>query len=68
MCIDIGDDIECFRCFRNSFVYGKFIGIFDNELKIILSNLKYVMERIYIFMREWCRYNYVEELLKIDIL
>lgn len=68
MDMSIGDDIECFRYFRNSFVYGKFIGMFDNELRIILSNLKYVMVRIYIFMGECSRYNYVEELLKIDIL
>lgn len=68
MCIDIGDDIERLRCFRNSFVHGKFTGIPDNELKTILSNLKHVMERIHTFTREWCRYNYAEELSKIDIL
>lgn len=67
MNINIGDDIECFRCFRNYFLCVDVIEIFDKELRIILSNLKYVMERIYIFMREWSRYNYVEELLKNDV-
>lgn len=64
--ITFGDDIERLRCFRNSFLHGKFTGMPDNELRTIMSNLKHVMVRIQ--PRECSRYNYAEELSKIDIL
>lgn len=64
--ITFGDDIERLRSFRNSFVHGKFTGMPDNELRTIMSNLKHVMVRIQ--PRECSRYNYAEELSKIDIL
>lgn len=68
MDMSIGDDIERLRYFRNSFLHGKFTGMPDNELRIILSNLKHVMVRIHTFTGECSRYNYAEELSKIDIL
>lgn len=68
MDMSIGDDIERLRLFRNSFVRGEFTGMPDNELRIIWSNLKHVMARIHTFTGECSRYNYAEELSKIDIL
>lgn len=67
MNINIGDDIERLRCFRNYFLRVDVTEISDKELRTILSNLKHVMERIYTFTREWSRYNYVEELSKNDV-
>lgn len=42
----IGDDIECFRLFRNNCVYGSFIKIFDSDFEDLWRNLEFVILRI----------------------
>lgn len=43
MDIKIGDDIECLRLFRNSFVYGELIKIDDDEFDDIWKEMKFVL-------------------------
>lgn len=44
--MDIGDDIECLRLFRNIyFVYVFFVVIFDIVFKDLWKNLKFVIGR-----------------------
>lgn len=66
---NIGDDIERLRLFRNN-LYGhaNSTEIPENEFKKILSNLKSVIQRIYTFTKKWSKYNYKEELSKIENL
>lgn len=40
--IQIGDDIECFRIFRNNNVYNSLLKIFDSDFEIIWKKFKIV--------------------------
>lgn len=65
MDINIGDEIECFKLFINNYyLYFKFIKMIDNKFREVWNNLKFLFQRIQIFIKS--KYNYVEELLKIE--
>lgn len=55
----IGDDIECFRLFRNNcFVYVDFIEIFDVEFENFWKDVKFMFKRIDKFMKILGKINY----------
>lgn len=65
--MDIGDDIECLRLFRNIyFVYVFFVVIFDIVFKDLWKNLKFVIGRFQ--LRMGYSGNYEEELIKIECI
>lgn len=69
MDINIGDDIERLRLFRNNcYGHANSAEIPENDFRKMLSNLKTVIQRIYTFTKKWSNYNYMEELSKIENL
>lgn len=64
---NIGDDIERIRLYRNNiFAHYDSAKIDDKVFREIWSNLKSVIGRLYIYTKEWSKYNYEEVLWKIE--
>lgn len=64
--IQIGDDIECFRIFRNNNVYNSLLEIFDIDFEIIWKKFKIVFKRIKKYMKfKGYNVNYEEKMINI---
>lgn len=69
MDIEISDDIECFRLFRNNYyVYVDFVLVFDKEFEDVWGNLKLVIKWIVCNLNIMCNMDYEKEFREIECL